>query len=110
MDGMQTRLVDRVFLSDMAGPDDESELISTRLPSPQLSTLDNTLVGWRDEMPLEPMGGMMPIDPALFGDNEIITWMLWEPSSHAMDYPISNIPMPDMSLDPSINSVSDVLA
>lgn len=98
----RANLVDRVFLPDMAPDFDGPEFITTQLPSPDLTVLDSSSVEWPNELSLDALDDMVPIDPALIGNNDVIMRMLWESDRYAMDYSDCMLPDADMSLEPPI--------
>lgn len=87
---------------------DDAEIINTQLPSPDLTALDSTLADWQHDLPMGPLNGMMPIDPALFGDNDIITRMLWESERHAIDFPDAGL-VSEMNLGAPMQDLGGVI-
>lgn len=70
-------LVDRVFLPDLVG-NLEGEPLATQLPSPDV-TVDDFSIDWCNDPPLDIISDpTAPVDPMLFGENDIILRMLWE--------------------------------
>lgn len=70
-------LVDRVFLPDLLG-NLEGEPLATQLPSPDV-TLDDFSIDWCNDPALDIISDpTAPVDPMLFGENDIILRMLWD--------------------------------
>lgn len=51
-------------------------------------TTDHFSADWGADMPLDIVGDeTVPMDPTLFGENDIIMQMLWDSDKFAMEYP-----------------------
>lgn len=95
-------LVDRVFVPDTAVDADDTETITTQLPSPDM-LVDFTSANWCSELPMATVSDPAPMDPTLFTGNDIIMRMLWESDRYAMEYPECALADADLDLHPSIS-------
>ncbi|KAJ4368738.1 hypothetical protein N0V83_005820 [Neocucurbitaria cava] len=99
-EGSLRNLVDRVFMPDQAAEFEESENLPTQLPSPDMTVMDAHSAEWSNETALGSLNGMLPVDPALIGENDVIMRMLWDP--YAMNYTDSIVSDAEINLDPQI--------
>ena len=88
-------LVDRVFLPEVGNDVNEPEAIATQLPSPEMTIQDIPSVEWLDNLQIDALNDMEPVDPTQMGDNDVIMRMLWESERYAMDYPAGMLPSID---------------
>ncbi|KAH8719250.1 hypothetical protein GQ44DRAFT_762120 [Phaeosphaeriaceae sp. PMI808] len=104
----RANLVDRVFLPNAADLD-EPEIITTQLPSPDLTMMDSTSADWPIELALGSLDDIMPVDPALIGENDVIMQILWESDRYMTNYADCALPSAELSLYPPVET-ADILA
>lgn len=95
----RANLVDRVFLPDAAAVMNESEIINTRLPSPETTILDNASAEWLSSIPLEELNGTSSVNYTLTGENDLFMRMLWETDGYMTDYPTGMLPNVEIGLE-----------
>jgi hypothetical protein len=91
-------LVDRVFLPDTTADCDESEVITTQLPSPEMTVQDSSSIDWINNIPFDALNEISPVDTALIGENDVIMRMLWESDRYVTDYPAGMLPDADSEM------------
>ncbi|KAH6637944.1 hypothetical protein C7974DRAFT_390570 [Boeremia exigua] len=102
-------LVDCVFLPEGAGDSNEPDIIATQLPSPEMTMQDISSADWLDNLPLDTLNDIEPVDSTLMGDNDIIMRMLWESERYAMDYPAGMLPDAESCMDSSTQNLASLL-